>query len=411
MKRGLIFFLFILVFTNRPFYAENPAKAPYLILISFDGFRWDYPNRGITPNMDFMQENGVTALSLEPCFPSKTFPNHISTVTGLYPQNHGVIFNNITNPFTGERFSLSNRDAVRDGKWYWGEFFWETAERQGIVTASYFWPGSGIVQENRHPTYREFYEHDRPYEIRVQGVLDWLQLPEEKRPHFLTLYFDEPDSKGHDYGPNSPEVNETIRRMDAILGMLMDGLRKLNLFEQTNIIIISDHGMTPVDTERIIDVQALLSGLDGKFYEIGPVMMVQPSDDSVAAVYRRLKENARHFAVYRREEVPAYYRFSQNPFISSIVLVAEMGWSLHTTRSAERYRQRHTTGGNHGYDNHHLDMHGVFYAMGPAFKRGYRTGTVRNIDIYPLLCKIFGIIPRHPIDGDLTRIAFVLRED
>lgn len=386
------------------------ANEPYLILISFDGFRWDYPDRGITPNMQFMRENGVSAISMQPVFPSKTFPNHISTITGMYPENHGIIFNNITNPFTGETYSLNNREAVRDSRWYLGEFFWETAERQGITTASYFWPGSAIALKYRKPTYSEEYEHTRPYEQRVQGVLNWLQLPEAKRPHFITLYFHETDTQGHEFGPDSPEINQAIKLLDQMLGLLMDGLRNINMLDQTNIIVTSDHGMTNVDTERIIDVQSLVGDSTCKYYETGPAMMVQPSPGNIESVYQALKTKSQHFAVYRREEVPEYYHFSHHPFISSLVLVADLGWSLHTTSSAEFYRKTHTTGGNHGYDNHQMDMHGVFYAIGPAFKKGYRTGTVRNIDIYPLLCKIFDIMPRQNIDGRLDRIEFVLRE-
>ncbi len=386
------------------------ANEPYLILISFDGFRWDYPDRGITPNMQLMRENGVSAISMQPVFPSKTFPNHISTITGMYPENHGIIFNNITNPFTGETYRLNNREAVRDSRWYLGEFFWETAERQGITTASYFWPGSAIALKYRKPTYYEEYEHTRPYEQRVHGVLNWLQLPAAERPHFITLYFHETDTQGHQFGPDSPETNQAIKLLDQMLGLLIDGLRKIDMLDQTNIIVTSDHGMTNVDTARIIDVQSLVGDATCKYYETGPAMMVQPLPNDIESVYRTLKTKARHFTVYRREDVPEYFHFSHHPFISSLVLVADLGWSLHTTNSAEFYRNTHTTGGNHGYDNHQMDMHGVFYAMGPAFKKGYRTGTVRNIDIYPLLCKIFNIMPRQNIDGRLDRIEFVLQD-
>ena len=409
MKRRFLNLIFS-VLLILPVTLLGGGKQPYLILISFDGFRWDYPQRGLTPNLERVEKQGVKALSLEPVFPSKTFPNHISTVTGLYPQNHGIIMNSIFDPYSGERYSLGNRDAVQDDKWYLGEFFWETAERQGIITASYFWPGSEILLNHRHPTYREMYEHNRPYDARVQGVLDWLQLPEAERPHFITLYFHETDSKGHDFGPDSPEVNAAIKQLDALLGLLLDGLQKNNMLDKTNIMITSDHGMTNVDIERIIDVQQLLDGFDCQYHEIGPVMMVQPKPGELDSVYQKLQQTAKNFAVYKREDVPEYFHFSKHPFISDIVLIAEMGWSLHTTGSADRYRQRHKTGGNHGYDNHHKDMHGIFYAMGPNFKSGYPTGTVRNIDVYPLLCEIFGIMPRQNLDGDLSRIAFVLKK-
>ncbi len=401
----------ILILFCLNFQLSYAKETPYVILISFDGFRWDYPDRGITPNMQLMRENGVSAISMQPVFPTKTFPNHISTVTGMYPENHGIIFNNITDPFDGDHYSLSNRKAVQDSKWYLGEFFWETAERQGIITASYFWPGSSIEVEHRKPTYREIYEHNRPYEQRVQGVLDWLRLPLSERPRFITLYFHETDTQGHDFGPDSPEINQAVKLLDQMLGLLLDGLRKMNMMDSTNIIVTSDHGMTNVDTKRIIDVQSLVGDYACKYYETGPVMMVQPQPADIESIYQALKTKSQHFKVYRREDVPEYYHFSHHPFISSLVLVADLGWSLHNTKSAKRYREKHVKGGNHGYDNHQMDMHGVFYAMGPAFKKGYRTGTVRNIDIYPLLCKIYNIMPRQNIDGRLDQIGFVLRDD
>lgn len=404
--RNIIVFVLIFLFSA----IEAQTEQPYVILISFDGFRWDYPLRGITPTLEKFKENGVSALSMEPVFPSKTFPNHLSVITGMYPENHGIIMNHFTDSFHHREYSLSDSVAVKDARWYLGEAFWETAQRQGITCASYFWPGSELVLDYRRPAYFEAYDHNRPYETRIGGVLRWLQLPEEQRPHFITLYFHETDSKGHHYGPESPEINEAIRLLDSLLGKLMEGLRKINLLEKTNVIVVSDHGMTGVDTMRVVNIEQLLSGYQCQYTGDGPVMMVEPEAAQLQEVYDKLKAGAAHYRVYRRDEVPEYFHYSHHPFISSLVLVADLGWSLKTNASIAMMRKRKiVAGGNHGYDNHHLDMHGVFYAMGPAFKKGYRTGTVRNIDIYPLLCKIFGIMPRQNIDGQLDRISFVLR--
>lgn len=387
-------------------------EKPCLILISFDGFRWDYANRGITPNLDKFKQNGVSALSLEPVFPSKTFPNHISIITGLYPENHGIILNTIHDPFSGREYRISDTNAVRDSRWYQGEFFWETAQRQGILCASYFWPGSEIVAPGREPAYRHFYEHRRPYEERIKGVLEWLNLPEEKRPRFITLYFHETDSKGHEYGPDSPEIHRAIALSDSLLGLLIAGLQQSGLWEQTNLIVVSDHGMSGLSPERMINVEALLAGFNCRYQEDGPFMFVEPADAEREAVYRRLQEGQNHFKVYWREEIPTHFHFSAHPFIPPIMVLAEPGWSLHTNRLSNWLeRTLRAGGGNHGYDNHHLDMHGIFYAMGPAFKQGYRTGTIRNIDVYPLLCKIFNIMPRQNIDGRLERISFILKEN
>jgi predicted AlkP superfamily pyrophosphatase or phosphodiesterase len=401
--------LLIVVLTLQFSIAE---EKPYTILISFDGFRWDYPNRGITPNLEKFKQNGVSALSLEPVYPTKTFPSHISLVTGMYPENHGIILNDFVNPFNGEEYNTRNRAALQESKWYSGEFFWETAQRQGIITASYFWPGSEVLLEHRRPTYRFFYDHYRPYKERIAGVLEWLQLPENERPHFITLYFHETDSKGHEYSPVSPEVNEAVKLLDKMLRLLMEGLEKIQMLQKTNLIVVSDHGMTAVDTGRVVNVEEWLSGSECRYTGEGPFLMLRPPEGKIDTVYALLKQKANHYRVYRREEVPDFFHFSNHPFIPPIVLIADLGWSLHTYRSLEKLLQRgYGKGGNHGYDNHQLDMHGIFYAMGPAFKKGYRTGTLRSIDIYPLLCKIFGIVPPKNIDGELERISFILQEN
>ncbi len=384
--------------------ALQAGEKPYVILISMDGFRYDYVQRVETPNFDDIIDRGVSALSLQPAFPSKTFPNHLSIITGMYPEHHGIIRNTFTDPFTGEKYRIGDPAQVTNPRWYLGEAFWETAERQGITTASYFWPGSEMTPDYRHPTYFEAYEHKRPYLQRIEGVLQWLQLPEPERPHFITLYFDLVDSKGHQFGPNSPQVDAAVARMDSLLGVLRNGLEKIGMGEKVNLIIVSDHGMTELSPERVVNVRELAGDIESRFQGIGPVVTVEPKQpDLREALYQRLRTAQQHFRVYKREEMPGYFHFSKHPFIPSLILVADMGWTLITDRN---FRGK----GNHGYDNYQLDMHGIFYAVGPKFRAGYRTGTVRNIDIYPLLCELFGIMPRANIDGELNRIGFLLNE-
>jgi len=186
LKKIVVIFLFTCIIIS--------AQQPYVILVSFDGFRWDYLNRNITPNLENIRETGVSASSLRPTFPSKTFPNHISIITGMYNDHHGIISNYFKNPFTNEVYKLGNNSAVKDPKWYRGEAFWETAKRQGIKTASFFWPGSEVTDINRRPDYYKTYEHKKSYKERVDTVITWLKIPQEERPHFLTLYFDAADT-------------------------------------------------------------------------------------------------------------------------------------------------------------------------------------------------------------------------
>ncbi|MCL6098352.1 MAG: ectonucleotide pyrophosphatase/phosphodiesterase [Bacteroidetes bacterium] len=394
-------FLFLCIFYLGIGFA---APKPYVILISFDGFRWDYLNRNITPNLEKVRENGVSAISLRPAFPSKTFPNHLSIITGMYPSHHGIIANNFYDPFKKQFYRMQDTNAVRNERWYLGEAFWETAERQGITTASYFWPGSELTDIYRRPTYREFFDYSRPEEIRLQGVIDWLKLPAEKRPHFITLYFQNTDTEGHKYGPNSPEVNEAIKKLDSITGLLFKKLDEIKMKDSVNVIFVSDHGMTNISHQKEINIEKIIGQEKATLGDLGPTMMVFPKKENFQEVYNLLKQNENHYKVYLRNEVPTYFHYSENPFISPIVLIADLGWSLVTNKKSDRKE-----GGNHGYDNNQLDMHGIFLAIGPNFKTNYYTGTLWNIDIYPLLCEIFNIVPRSNIDGKLERIEFLLK--
>ena len=405
-KFRILLLLFLIFFFNS---SLNFAQTKnYTILISFDGFRWDYSNRGFTPNLEFIKNNGVHALSLKPCFPSKTFPNHFSIVTGMYPQNHGIIANNFLDPVTGELYQVGDTTSVRNPKWYKGESIWETAKRQGVITASYFWPGSEVNLEYRRPTYYEKYEHKRDYSERINGVLNWLKLPIIIRPKFITLYFDATDTYGHRYGTNSVELNNSIMSLDSLVGKLFNGLREINLYDSTNVIIVSDHGMIDISNEMIINIDEILNEHKPKLIDYGPVMYVLPEENEIDNIYKKLKSVENHFKVYKRNEIPEYFHFSENPCISDIVLIADPGWSLMTSKDVSKYGNM-ISGGNHGYDNNTVDMHGIFFAIGPDFKQGYTSGTIENIDIYPLLAKILRIFPNNNIDGKLERIEFLLK--
>lgn len=379
------------------------GKDSYLILVSFDGFRWDYLNRGLTPNLNKFAEDGVRALSLRPSFPSKTFPNHISIATGMYPENHGIISNDIENPFTKEKYNMQTTDS----KWYNGEFIWETLERNSIKTASYFWPGSEIDLKYRRPSMFKKYEHKFPYTNRIDSLISWLSLPEEQRPHFLTVYFDATDTYGHKFGPNSKETNNAIALLDSLAGYLMKRLNEIGMENKVNVVFVSDHGMTEISTDKFINIEKILDGFDVDLQNDGPVMMINTKPENREKVYELLKKQE-HFSVFKKEEMPSYYNFSKHPFIGDLILVADLGYSLLDNKSikkAEEYGGK----GNHGFEKDALDMHGIFLAKGPDFRKGFKTGTLWNIDIYPLICKIFNISPRSNIDGKAERIEFLLK--
>jgi ectonucleotide pyrophosphatase/phosphodiesterase family member 5 len=403
MKKYIISSFLLLFIT---FSALSAGNKPYVLLISYDGFRWDYLNRGLTPNLDKIKQNGVSAISFRPAFPSKTFPNHQSIITGMYIENHGIISNYFENPFNGKTYGMKDTSSIRDGRWYLGEAFWETAERNNIISASYFWPGSEMHLPYRHPTYFEYYDHMRPYQTKVDGIMNWLQLPQDKRPHFITLYFHETDTYGHSTGTNSKETNLAIAKLDSVAGYIFNQLNKINMADSVNVIFLSDHGMTDISPDREINIEDIVKEYNCKISDDGPFMQIEPPADKKTEVFNILKKNENHYKVYLKEEMPGYFHYNKHPFISSILLVADMGWSLISNKNSAWYK---TGKGNHGYDNNQMDMQGIFLATGPDFKNGYRTGTLWNIDVYPLLCKIFNISPRSNIDGNAERIEFILK--
>lgn len=384
----------------------NAQQKPYVVLVSLDGFRWDYVNRGITPNLQKMIDGGVHALSLRAAFPTKTFPNHVTLVTGMYPQNHGIIGNSFPDPYSG-RYYVMGKEESRDPYWYQGELFWETAARSGIKSASYFWVASELTDSARRPTYYKKYQHDEPYTERVDTVVKWLTMEENERPRFITLYMHETDSYGHEFGPNSPQLDSAVARVDSVIGYMYEQLEEAGMKDSVNVIIVSDHGMTEISLERSVNIEGMLPGYECDYQGTGPYMMIYPGNpEQTEEIYGILKENENNYTAYLKDEMPAYFNYDSHPFIAPIILVADLGWTLLTNEVNEWYENNK---GTHGYEKDYLDMHGVFVAHGPMFRKGFKTGTVWNIDIYPLLCEMYGIAPRSNIDGKLERIGFILK--
>lgn len=385
------------------------ATKPYVILVSFDGFRWDYVNRNFTPNIQKLINDGARAISLRPSFPSKTFPNHLSIITGMYPQTHGIVSNNFRDPSTGDWYSMGDDGGSKnDGKWYLGEAFWETAEKNGIRSASYFWPGSTLKDKSRNPSIFKRYKRETPYRARIDSLLKWLQYPKDKRPYFSSIYFEDTDDYGHHYGPNSDRISTAIKRCDSLTAYLIDGLSKIGLRDSVNIILSSDHGMTEISKDKMINIEKKLEGLDYHYSDSGPFMLIQPSEKDKEKIRSILETNHDHYKFYLREDIPEHYHYSQSDRITDFVLIADLGWFLATEKDLESWGEY--SAGTHGYDNNEIDMHGIFIGSGPAFKKGYESGTVWNVDIYPLLCKIYNISPNKNIDGKVERISFLLAE-
>ncbi|MDA3814701.1 MAG: ectonucleotide pyrophosphatase/phosphodiesterase [Candidatus Cloacimonetes bacterium] len=365
------------------------ANEPYVLMVSFDGFRFDYDTKTETPNLDLLRDNGVKAESIQPVFPSKTFPNHYALATGAYAATNMITANKFYDNQFREVYQIDDKSKVRDEKWYKAEPLWVTAERQNVKSASYFWVGSEAPIKGYLPSIVKAYDHDFPYIARVDSVMTWLKLPEEKRPHLVMLYFDEPDSDGHKYGPENPDLIPTIEYMDDILGYILVGINKLDIADEINLVLVSDHGMTTISQDRIIYLDDLVSNMDAfSTYGGGPVMQVhlkEKNNTLIDQMDKRLK-NVEHLTAYKRDEVPERYHFV-NRNTGDFVLVADEGWLILT--KAEEYRSN----GTHGYDPAVKNMHGIFYAMGPQIKSNYKIGTFENIHVYPLICELLGIKP------------------
>ena len=387
--------------------APPGSEAQTIILISVDGFRWDYPEKADTPNLDFMIARGVRAKRLIPCFPTKTFPNHYSIVTGLYPERHGIVANNMWDPELG-RFSLGNREAIRDPRWWEGEPIWVTAEKQGVRTATCFWPGSATKIKGILPTFWRPYDGDFPNEARIQELLNWLDLPAEKRPRFMTTYFSFVDDAGHRYGPDSPEVTFAIQKFDSLMGLLLDGLRTRDVLDAVNVVVVSDHGMAPISQDRVIFLDDYVDlEQEVEVVDWNPVAALFPKDSKGAGVYQKLAHAHPRLKVYRKEEIPERYRYRSHRRVPPILAVADEGWSIISHENFARSPQ-FVTGGNHGFDNELTSMGAFFVAAGPAFQSGLQVEPFLNIHLYNLFARILDIEPA-PNDGDFEIVRGMLR--
>ncbi len=373
------------------------------ILISLDGFRYDYTERGFNSTLKDVAKEGVYAAYLQPVFPSSTFPNHISIITGLYPGNHGIVANNFFDYKKNEQYSIGKPEAT-NSSWYLGEAFWETCRKNNVIAASYFWPSSENADEKRRPNYYHPYEHKRDYLERVNGVLDWLKLPIGEQPKFITLYFDSPDSYGHNYGSNSRELNESNKALDSVLSYFFTELKNRKIFDSLNIIIVSDHGMTDLSKERTINLKQIIPDEYATIINNSVYAFIQPKEGFNQKVYELLKQNQNYYEVYKKSEIPQRYHYKNNDRISDIFVIADCGWLFLTDRPfSDKYVA------THGYDNRCMDMQATFMAIGPDFKKSYRINGLRNIDIYPLLCELYGFEIDHKIDGDLQEIIHILK--
>lgn len=389
--------------------SQLSETKPYVILISADGFRYDYAKKYNAKNLLKLSENGVAAEAMMPSFPSITFPNHYSIITGLYPAHHGIVDNFFYDYNRKEFYAMNNKDRVRDGSWYGGTPLWSLAEKQGMLSASMFWVGSESDAGGKRPTYYYNYHDKFSPEEKVDKVINWLKLPEDKRPHFITLYFPEVDHNGHEFGPDSPETEASVHLIDSAVGSLVQKVKDLGL-KNVNFIFVSDHGMIKVAKEEPIAIpEILMDKTRFDYYNSQTLLRVVVKNPAeVKSVFRELRKNKTdNYKVYLDKRFPRRYHFGAKDDRYN-----RIGQILLVPKAPQIFLEKgkSTSVGKHGYDPKTTpEMRATFYAFGPAFKEHLEINKFSNVNIYPLIAKILGLKITEPIDGKIEALEKTLK--
>lgn len=388
--------------------APQQLAKHYVILVSLDGFRYDYAKKYHAEHLLALAAAGASAPEgMLPSYPSITFPNHYSIVTGLYPEHHGIVSNDFYDPARKATYSNSMvGGAIADGSWYGGTPLWVLAEQQGMRSASFFWVGSEADVQGVRPSYYLRFDGRFPNGKRVEQVLAWLHLPPEQRPHFITLYFSDTDGAGHRYGPDSPQVADAVRELDGEIGKLEDGIKESKL--PVDLIVLADHGMIALQGEPIyLDHFGLNTS---SYAAIVDSAMYPKSEDDAQKAYEALRGKSDKFSVYRRAQVPASLHFDGNPREGDPVVVANGPYYIKPVADPGGRVPVAT----HGFDATRMpEMKALFVAAGPDIRAGVAVESFENVDVYPLIAKILGLditsLKTGPIDGKLDRLGKILQ--
>jgi predicted AlkP superfamily pyrophosphatase or phosphodiesterase len=371
--------------------APGQLDKPYLILISIDGFGWDARGRAATPALDSLAGRGVVARSMRPAWPSLTFPNHYAIATGLYPAEHGIVGNNFPSENRDDWYSLRDRTAVENPAWYDGEPIWVTAEKAGMVAASYFFVGTEAPVQGIRPTYSYLFDAEVPPSTRVSQVLEWLALPVDRRPHMLTLYFEHVDDASHRYGPDAPETVAVIEEIDGHIGRLLDGIDSLPIRDDIYIIVVSDHGQARyVDPETGYVLSEHVDIRDAGVVEGGNYVMLyydSPDAGHIADMVATINRTWEHGEAFARGDTPDHWRVNDDERYPDVFIQADIGQAVMT----DAKRKQWLNGGAHGWPPESAPMGATFIAAGPRLPAGKSIGEIRVVDVYPLMLDILDL--------------------
>lgn len=377
-------------------------KDRYVVVLSVDGFRSDYDDRAHTPTLDSLGRVGVRS-TFRPSFPSNTFPNHYTMATGLHPDHHGLINNSFYAPDLDSIYTIGNRNAVSNPDFYGGEPIWNTAERQGVRTASFFWVGSETAVNGRQPSTWKAFDSSVPFIDRADSVISWLQRPEENRPHLIMWYYEEPDAIGHYASPDSSATLDKVEEIDRVLNHFFTNARKLDIFDQIDFIVLSDHGMATYYPENYINLSDYLPRDSFEYVFDGTPTFLYPKPGYKEKAYELLQAVPR-VTVWKKEEIPAKYVYGKNTRIGDLIVLPDIG-----TYVQFRPKSRPFYGGGHGYDNFAKEMEAIFYAAGPSFKKNVEVPTMANVNLHLIIARLLGIEPA-PNDGEDAVVDQLLKK-
>ncbi|KAF4081620.1 hypothetical protein AMELA_G00163300 [Ameiurus melas] len=388
----------------------NYKRQP-LLLISLDGLRAEYQQtwHSLIPVLDKLRKCGTSSAFMQPVFPSKTFPNHYSIVTGLYTESHGLVDNNMYDPVFNASFSLSNAEKNK-ARWYLGQPIWLTVMDQGLRAGTFFWPGSDVQINGTFPNLYEIYNGTIPFEQRVLTVLKWLQLPDDQRPDFFTLYLEEPDKSGHNFGPVSGGLISAIQGVDKVIGQLMNGLKQLNLHECINIIIVADHGMAETSCDRKEVLQNFIGDVSHLYVNQGPFGRIRAVNEVVnfdaAGLVANLtcKKPDQKIKPYLKPHLPKRFHYAHSRRIEDVNVLVDSLWLFESYPGSLSF----CSGGNHGYDNDDPSMQAMFLSYGPKFNFQTEVEPFTNIELYNLMCDVLEITPA-PNNGSHGSLNHLLR--
>ena len=405
MKKYTFFLLLILLTgcaaSRKAHVSATPDGKQYVVILSMDAFRWDLAGRSHTPTLDSLARAGTYA-EIYPVYPSNTFPSHYAMATGLHPDHHGVVNNNFYDRKAGRKLSVFDAEDVRLPGFWSGEPIWNTAEKQGVRTASFYWVGSEYPIQGCRPSIWKPFDKNVPFSDRADSVIAWLQLPEEVRPHLIMWYMEEPDGVGHRATPDSSATLSTVEHLDRILGDFFAEARRLDIFDQIDFIVLSDHGMATYYPENYVNLNDYLprDSFDYVFDGVPTLLYPKPTyTDSAYAILKRVPR----VTVWRKNEIPEKFVYGKNPRIGDLFVLPDIGTYLQF-----RPESCPVFAATHGYDNFAPEMEAIFYAAGPSFKQNVELPVMANVNLYLIIARLLDLQPA-PNDGDSVVVSTLFR--